>query len=145
MEDRHTGLNCPYCQTPMKPGARRSVCSSCGIPHHTECWGENGGCTTFGCTNAPRSDHEYEGHAESTGTQAGPSTATRGRHRLVVAILLIAIIAAIASVTASVYVHNLAVGERRRAAEERRLAAQERRLAAEEAGRCTGRSPAGRD
>jgi len=50
------GKNCPYCQTPIKPGARAIVCDACGIPHHIECWQHNGGCTTFGCsgTRAPQ-------------------------------------------------------------------------------------------
>lgn len=24
-------------------------CSQCGVPHHEECWKENGGCTVYGC------------------------------------------------------------------------------------------------
>lgn len=42
---------CPFCQTEIAPDAERVVCSSCGIPHHRECWQENGGCTTYGCTS----------------------------------------------------------------------------------------------
>lgn len=26
------------------------VCPACNIPHHAECWRENGGCTTYGCS-----------------------------------------------------------------------------------------------
>ncbi len=43
------GKNCPYCQTPLKPSDVAHVCDSCRIPHHRECWQQNGGCTTFGC------------------------------------------------------------------------------------------------
>jgi hypothetical protein len=47
------GKNCPYCQTPIKPGAPVTVCTSCGMPHHADCWQENHGCTTFGCQGRP--------------------------------------------------------------------------------------------
>lgn len=43
------GKTCPYCQTPIKPGVAVHVCDTCAIPHHSECWQHNGGCTTFGC------------------------------------------------------------------------------------------------
>lgn len=43
------GKSCPYCQTPIKPNTTVRVCEACGIPHHSECWQDNGGCTTFGC------------------------------------------------------------------------------------------------
>jgi len=46
----HIGKTCPYCQYPIKPAASVKVCPSCGIAHHNECWQQNGGCTTFGCT-----------------------------------------------------------------------------------------------
>ena len=45
---------CPFCQTEIAPAAERVVCSSCRIPHHRECWQENGGCTTYGCSSGPR-------------------------------------------------------------------------------------------
>jgi len=31
-----------------------TVCPECGIPHHTDCWNENGGCTVWGCRAAPK-------------------------------------------------------------------------------------------
>lgn len=46
------GKTCPYCQAPIKPNVHVHVCDACGIPHHAECWRDNGGCTTFGCSNA---------------------------------------------------------------------------------------------
>jgi len=51
--DTYVGKTCPYCQTPIKPGAAVSICSACGMPHHAECWQENGRCTTFGCNGRP--------------------------------------------------------------------------------------------
>ena len=49
----YVGKTCPYCQTPIKPGVPVAVCSACGMPHHAECWHENGRCTTFGCSGRP--------------------------------------------------------------------------------------------
>jgi TM2 domain-containing membrane protein YozV len=31
----------------------RKDCPGCGTPHHADCFAENGGCTVFGCANAP--------------------------------------------------------------------------------------------
>ncbi len=49
----NVGENCPYCQTPIKPGVPVLICNECGMPHHAECWQENHGCTTFGCQGSP--------------------------------------------------------------------------------------------
>lgn len=43
-------------------------CPSCGIPHHTECWQENGGCTVLGCTAGPQLQAPW--HAD---THSAPS------------------------------------------------------------------------
>ncbi|MHB0938438.1 MAG: MFS transporter [Armatimonadota bacterium] len=47
------GKTCPYCQTPLKPGVEIVTCNACGMPHHTDCWRENGRCTTYGCDGEP--------------------------------------------------------------------------------------------
>ena len=45
---------CPYCRGPIEESdEQKIVCSGCGTPHHTDCYGENGGCTVFGCSSAP--------------------------------------------------------------------------------------------
>ena len=45
---------CPYCRTEVGEGeGERKDCEGCGTPHHTDCYAENGGCTVFGCANAP--------------------------------------------------------------------------------------------
>ncbi len=49
MVQTHTGKTCPYCQFPIKQDSETVLCSSCRVPHHRECWQENGGCTTYGC------------------------------------------------------------------------------------------------
>jgi hypothetical protein len=49
-------LNCPYCQTNIKESADKIICPSCHTPHHKECWEENRGCTTYGCSNNPNTN-----------------------------------------------------------------------------------------
>ena len=49
----HVGKVCPFCQSGIAAEDRVAACALCGIPHHLECWHENGGCTTFGCEAAP--------------------------------------------------------------------------------------------
>jgi TM2 domain-containing membrane protein YozV len=45
---------CPYCRTEVGEAAgERKDCPGCGTPHHADCFAENGGCTVFGCANAP--------------------------------------------------------------------------------------------
>lgn len=43
------GRICPYCRFPLKHGAQVATCPACNLPHHADCWCENGGCTTYGC------------------------------------------------------------------------------------------------
>lgn len=45
----YIGKTCPYCQTPIKPGQMVKCCEKCKIFHHSECWDDNDGCTTYGC------------------------------------------------------------------------------------------------
>ena len=49
----YLGATCPYCQSGFLPHEDVLVCRACEIPHHRECWQENGGCTTYGCENGP--------------------------------------------------------------------------------------------
>jgi TM2 domain-containing membrane protein YozV len=44
---------CPYCRAPIDDAENRRDCSGCGTPHHADCYAENGGCTVFGCSQAP--------------------------------------------------------------------------------------------
>ncbi len=53
MESNQIDKTCPYCQSPIDQSDQTTVCSHCMIPHHAECWLENGGCTTYGCKYAP--------------------------------------------------------------------------------------------
>jgi len=43
---------CPYCRESLNPD-EAITCPGCNTPHHHDCWQENGGCTVFGCSNAP--------------------------------------------------------------------------------------------
>jgi TM2 domain-containing membrane protein YozV len=47
---------CPYCRTPFEAEDEIKVCDACATPHHADCYAENGGCTVFGCANAPVDD-----------------------------------------------------------------------------------------
>lgn len=64
----YIGKTCPYCHFPIKHGEGLTACPSCGIPHHTECWQENGGCTVLGCAAGPQL--HAPSHAD---THSGPS------------------------------------------------------------------------
>jgi len=46
----YIGKKCPYCNTEFTEDDEIVVCSSCEMPHHKDCWIDNKGCTTFGCT-----------------------------------------------------------------------------------------------
>ena len=43
------GRVCPYFLTGIGAGVAVVICELCGMPHHADCWRENGRCTTFGC------------------------------------------------------------------------------------------------
>lgn len=48
--ENYVGKICPFCKTEIKEEDAVMVCPACGIAHHAECWNENKGCTTFGCS-----------------------------------------------------------------------------------------------
>src|SRR5688572_3964792 len=55
---------CGICQSSIFPDENVTVCSSCGLTFHAECWTENWGCAAYGCeqVNAlkPREDKPAE-------------------------------------------------------------------------------------
>jgi TM2 domain-containing membrane protein YozV len=52
---------CPYCRMPFDEAAPPKVfCTACGMPHHEDCYQENGGCTVFGCKRAPADDPKLQ-------------------------------------------------------------------------------------
>ncbi len=50
------GATCPICQTMVGPGEAVMACPLCEQVHHRECWTDVGGCATYGCENAPKTD-----------------------------------------------------------------------------------------
>jgi hypothetical protein len=57
------GLSCPTCQADVQPGEATLRCPSCEQLHHRECWTEVGGCSTYGCPQAPALNKEEAGPA----------------------------------------------------------------------------------
>jgi TM2 domain-containing membrane protein YozV len=52
---------CPYCRMPFDEASPpRIFCTACGMPHHEDCYRENGGCTVFGCKCAPADDPKLQ-------------------------------------------------------------------------------------
>lgn len=67
------GKVCPYCRFPIKAGDEVVICPSCAVPHHADCWRENGGCTTYGCPSSPQ--------MAGAQTTARASTASAGAYQ----------------------------------------------------------------
>lgn len=44
---------CPICQSTIESDATTIRCPSCEQVHHRECWAEIGGCSSYGCAQAP--------------------------------------------------------------------------------------------
>jgi TM2 domain-containing membrane protein YozV len=52
---------CPYCRMPFDEASPpRIFCTACCMPHHEDCYLENGGCTVFGCKRAPADDPKLQ-------------------------------------------------------------------------------------
>ena len=64
MNENYMGKYCPFCKTPFSETDDIVVCSQCDMPHHKDCWIENGGCTTFGCLGTIKSV-DTNGRADS--------------------------------------------------------------------------------
>lgn len=75
----YVGKICPYCKSEFKEDDEIVVCSNCDMPHHKDCWIENQGCTTFGCTGTIKSvdgsettvtakNLDYDGAGANAGT-----------------------------------------------------------------------------
>ena len=55
-DPRALGATCPICQTSIGADEASLVCPACDQVHHRECWNDVGGCATYGCENAPKSE-----------------------------------------------------------------------------------------
>lgn len=62
------GATCPICQTLVSSDDFVVTCPQCRQVHHRECWSEVGGCSTYGCSEAPAID-------KSDATAAAPQSA----------------------------------------------------------------------
>jgi TM2 domain-containing membrane protein YozV len=52
---------CPYCRMAFDEASPPKIfCTACGMPHHEDCYRENGGCTVFGCKCAPADDPKLQ-------------------------------------------------------------------------------------
>ncbi len=68
---------CPYCRMPFDEKAPPKIyCTACGMPHHEDCYQENGGCTVFGCARAPADDPKLQ--VSYSDLQAAAVSATPG-------------------------------------------------------------------
>ncbi|MBT3194799.1 MAG: DUF4190 domain-containing protein [Verrucomicrobia bacterium] len=65
-------MSCSYCRMPLNHNEAINTCPSCRTPHHEECWAENGGCSVFGCPEAPEE--------EDTISISPAATSTRSSH-----------------------------------------------------------------
>jgi hypothetical protein len=52
----NAAVTCPICLSVVREGEVVHRCPECDIVHHEECWAEVGGCSTFGCKQAPAID-----------------------------------------------------------------------------------------
>lgn len=66
------GKTCPYDQYPIASGDQVVVCPACGVPHHADCWTENGGCTTYACAQGPAYQAAAQPQAAPPGYQPAP-------------------------------------------------------------------------
>lgn len=66
--DLKRGPICSVCQWPVEPQQSMQRCDECGALYHRECWQENGGCGSYGCTQvgvaSPASTDEPAGELE---------------------------------------------------------------------------------
>jgi RING finger family protein len=73
---------CPYCRGGFESSDVVAMCPACATPHHKDCLVENGGCTVFGCVNAPGDEPKIRVLLEDLGGNSpafdAPGTALTG-------------------------------------------------------------------
>lgn len=52
------GATCPICQSAVGEAEAVVTCPNCDQVHHQDCWQEIGGCSTYGCAQAPAPEKE---------------------------------------------------------------------------------------
>jgi hypothetical protein len=60
------GALCPICQSTIGEGEEVLSCPGCEQVHHKDCWQEIGGCSTYGCAQAPAREKEASVQAPLT-------------------------------------------------------------------------------
>lgn len=60
------GATCPICQSTIQEGDEVLTCPRCDQVHHQDCWREIGGCSTYGCEQAPAPEKEASVRAPLT-------------------------------------------------------------------------------
>jgi TM2 domain-containing membrane protein YozV len=68
---------CPYCRTSLELEDEVTSCAACNTPHHAACMAENGGCTVFGCSQAPADDVKVSVLVQDLQPVAATSVAVR--------------------------------------------------------------------
>ena len=68
---------CPYCRTSLEAEDDVTCCPACNTPHHAACVEENGGCTVFGCSEAPADDVKVSVSAQDLRPDAATPIAPR--------------------------------------------------------------------
>lgn len=63
---------CPYCRGSFEADDGIKTCPACATPHHKDCFNENGGCTVFGCVNAPGDEAKITILLEDLGSDSSP-------------------------------------------------------------------------
>ena len=70
-----SGANCPYCRTAFASDDEVVACSGCHTVHHADCLEENGGCTVFGCSQAPAEEPKISISDQDLASGTHPPTA----------------------------------------------------------------------
>lgn len=66
--NKYKGKICPFCKTSFLEDDEVVVCDICEMPHHKDCWFENGQCTTFGCTGKIKDLLPFDQNSASVAT-----------------------------------------------------------------------------
>jgi len=61
---------CPICGSGFEETDTIRICPDCKTPHHDECWAENRGCSTYGCSSAAHQE-THTAENDETGSEGG--------------------------------------------------------------------------
>ena len=73
---------CKACHNQIMSRQKSTTCPACGQSHHKECWENNGGCASYGCTHSAQNEQEpqkarssWQDHVETPARPATPAGA----------------------------------------------------------------------